>query len=72
MARWRAGQAAKLKPAGKPGVCPGWRPGWTPGGHDWEIKPGSGVRTFGFFGVGLAHRPDKCNACRGYLERPID
>ena len=35
-----------------------------------RVMPGSGVRTFVFFGAALARRPEKCNAHRGYLERP--
>ena len=35
-----------------------------------RARPGSGVRTSGFFGAAPARRPDKCNARRGYLVRP--
>jgi hypothetical protein len=36
-----------------------------------QARPWSGVRGSGFFGAALARRPDKCNARRGYLERPL-
>ena len=36
-----------------------------------RARLGSGVRTSGFFGAALARRPDKCNARRGYLVRPL-
>ena len=36
-----------------------------------RARPRSSVRTSGFFGAALARRPDKCNAHRGYLVRPL-
>ena len=36
-----------------------------------RVVPRSGGRGFGFFSVAPAWRHDECNACLGYLERPI-